>query len=171
MFALPGDIEWADGDRVIEEPWPGASPAQHLSNRVYDAQASEDVLRLTFQALLAPGTISDYLEAVRFATTHLQIRHSSGEEILSVQEAGMALIEADPAAARGADRRTGQAPEQVLRDPYVTAARILCAAGLLLEAVEVERREVATLGSKVSPEGRPAHDALAALREIRDAAA
>ena len=170
VFALPGDIEWSDGTERIEEPWTGASPCEHLSTNVYDASTAGEVADLTFRALLAPGTLSDYLEAVRFGTTHLQMRGAGGAEILSVQEAGMALIEADPGAAREAKRKTGQDPERVLRDPYVTAARILLNAGMLREAVAIEEREVSALGSKPGPEGRPAHDVLAALRELQDAA-
>lgn len=170
VFALPGDIEWSDGTQRIEEPWTGASPCEHLSNKVYDASTTGEITDLTFRALLAPGTLSDYLEAVRFGTTHLQMRGAGGPEILSVQEAGMALIEADPGAARDAKRKTGQAPERVLRDPYVTAAGILLNAGMLREAVAIEAREVAVLGSNPGPEGRPAHDAVAALRELQDVA-
>ena len=170
IFALPGDTEWADGEHGIDEPWPGASPCEHLSHQIYDAPTAAEVTHLTFQALLAPGTLSDYLETVRFGTTHLQMRRAGGAEILTVQEAGMALIEADPESARHAKRKTGQAPERVLRDPFVTAARVLLNAGMLREALAVEEREVAALGSNLGPEGRPAHEALAALRELQDTA-
>jgi hypothetical protein len=84
VLALPGDLEWSDGNQRIEEPWTGASPCEYLSNKVYDALTVGEVVDLTFRALLAPGTLSDYLEAVRFGTTHVQMRGADGAQILNV---------------------------------------------------------------------------------------
>jgi len=165
-FALPDEIEWASEGTVLDEPWRGVTPCAHVSWRVYNAPSAAAVAQLSFQALLVPGTTSDYLEAVRFGTTHLMARGNAGDVLLELQEAGMALIEADPEAARGAERRTGRDAEQVLREPYTVAARVLLADGLTADAAAVERREEAALGAWVGPIGRPATAVLDGLQEV-----
>ena len=161
------DFEWVVGGQVLDEPWPGARPCEYVAGQIYQAPDAPTVAELAFKALSVPGTTSDYLEAVRFGTTPLTMRGDAGTYLLELQEAAMALIEADPAAARDARRQTGRNPEEVLREPYRVAAQVLLANGLTADAAAVERREVATLGPWVGPGvSQPATATLEALSEV-----
>lgn len=162
-------LEWIDGQgEPLKEILSLESPCALLAWTIYDAPEFAGVYETLVRAVLHPGTRSDYLEAVRFATTHMELPRPEdvrwADWLLEICEIGMQLVEADPGRARDAERRTSQDPTYVVQAPFVKAAGLWRSSGYLKEAASIEDRQVAALGD-AGP--TPARQALAALLELR----